>query len=67
MMGSNRLYAVLMREWASAPIDHNSCNETQFKPWCLSTYGLHISTGGNWHFDDPRKEFMFRLQFGDSI
>lgn len=67
MIGNYRLYQVLLREWSMAPIEHNQCPEFRFKPWCLSTYGLHISSYGMWHFDDPRKEMLFYLRFGDII
>lgn len=67
MKGSNRLYMVLVEEWASSNIEHNQLKMFEFKPWCLRTYGVDIISHCDYHFDDANKELMFKLKYGDLL
>lgn len=58
-----RIYNVLVEEWIAADIKHNSAPTYRFKEWCLRTYGVMICSVTVFTFDDPNKEFLFKLRF----
>lgn len=64
---TNRVYMALVKEWANADIEHNYSHMGQFRPWCLSTYGAKIYSRYVIHFDDPDKEFLFKLKYSDLL